>query len=139
MSGNSSEMKRAVAALFIGEGKESLSEDEAVKAISMKRRWFSPELARKFLKKAVSSGIIVKESNKFIPLFDYREVEIPYNYYPDISVEDEGSVSIPDEALSMEYPFVDGLKHLLYLMMKGEDADVDMKDMLDRIEAELTQ
>lgn len=117
--------------------KESLSEEEAVKAISMKRRWFSPELARKFLKKALSSGLIVKESNKFIPLFDYREVEIPYNYYPDISVEDEDDAAVPDEVLSMDYPFVDGLKHLLYLMMKGEDADVE--DMLDRIEAELTQ
>ena len=138
MKGNSSEMRTAVAALFLGEGKDALTEDEALLSISVKRRWFSPELAKKFMENALSSGLIKRDGGHIRPSFEYSDVEIPYGYYPDDSVlhaMDEKTEDVSADALSMDYPFTDEVKSLIYLMRKGED----IRDKLDTIEKKLME
>ena len=123
MKESSSDMEVAVAALFLGEGKEELEMEEALMAISVKRRWFSPDLARKFMEKAVSSGLVKERDGKISPTFDYRSVDVPFGYYPDESILETGEEKeeMPEEALSLDYPFTDEVKFLIYLMRKGED------------------
>ncbi len=130
-------MRTAVAALFLGEGREALTEDEALLSISVKRRWFSPELAKIFIENALSSGLIKRDGKYIKPSFEYGELEIPYGYYPDDSVlaTGEETEDIPVDALSMDYPFTDEVKSLIYLMRKGED----VRNKLDAVEKKLME
>ena len=137
-------MRVAVAALFLSEGRQVLGEDEVIKAVSMKKRWFSPDLARKFIERAIGCGLMVREKGGLTPSFDYTEVDIPYNYYPDDSIFSEyvGEEDMPvDEKSAAElpmadYPFLDELKQVLYDMQNGKDLD-DVRERLDRIEESL--
>lgn len=126
MKGNSSEMKVAVAALFISEGKESMRREEALAAISFRRRWMNPELAELFIKKALDSGFITEDKGRLKPSFDPSEIDIPFGYYFDERLLEEDE-DIPEEALSMDYPFTDRVKYILYLMKEGKDIDEELK------------
>ena len=126
-------MQVAIAALFLGSGRDSLSREEILKEACMKRRWFSPELLDNFLENALSSGYLLKEGERFMPSFDVREVDVPIGYYPDGSLlerdeekDDDGTVEIP----SMDYPFIDEVKTAMYLAEKGED----ISDILKKAE-----
>ena len=141
------ELKRAVAALFLGEGLESMSKERAISAISMKRRWFSPDNALRFLKNAEESGLIRMEGKKMVPLFEYADTELPFGYYPPESVLDFESKGLIDDirseweipedefgtALSSDYPFSDEVKLILWGIKRGKDASEFIKRALDDI------
>ena len=141
------ELKRAVAALFLGEGLESMTEEHAITAISMKRRWFSPEDALRFLKNAEKAGLIRRKGEKMVPAFEYAAIEVPFAYFPPPSVLDFESDDLTDDirsewgvsdeeyraAISMDYPFTDEVKVILWGMKKGKDASEFIKRALDEI------
>ena len=134
MKESSSELKTAIAAVFLGEGKPSLTEEEFIKASSMKRRWFSPDYARKFLENAISSGILLRKGKNLTPSFEYADEEIPFDYYPSNAVL-EGAEKIDSERSPdadgpfSEYPFVDELKMILSDMLNGKDVSERLKEL----------
>jgi hypothetical protein len=53
----------------------------------MKRRWFTPEQARRVVDVALSEGLLERgDAGSLTPAFDPREVSIPEGFAPDESV-----------------------------------------------------
>ena len=146
MSGNSSDMETTVAALFLSAGKEALTEDEAIKVISMDRRWFYPKFAKKFLKNALGSGLLKNENGLLKPGFDIHSVDVPFGYLPPASILSEFSDPHPDDksAHDMErgggdapYPFVEELMEIMERLRSGEKIENLMHE-LNEVERKLT-
>ena len=141
------ELKKAIAAIFLGEGTDKMGEEQMLTAISMKRRWFSPESAKMMIENGKRHGLL-RENGKFLsPAFDYREIEIPFGYFPPESVTEIQEESVMDrmiremglsqddveEALSMDYNLLDCVKILLWVAMYGKEYE----KFIDNIEKEI--
>ena len=81
-----SEIEVALAQLFRKKGKSSLTEKEFVFAASLDLRWFTPKDAQKFLDISMDSELLVLDSEKVKPTFDYKSIEIPKGYAPAIEL-----------------------------------------------------
>ncbi len=139
MKDSSSELKTAIASLFLGEGRTEMSEEEIIKSASMKRRWFSPELAGSFIERGLSTGLLIRDGNRLKPSFDCEDMDVPFGYYPDESIlEDDSDSGDPDGDTGPgteydEYPFVEALKRLMASMKNGED----VREELEKLERDM--
>ncbi len=141
------ELKRAIAAVFLGEGLEKMSEEQMLSAISMKRRWFTPEKASVFIENGKKAGLIVKKGRNLLPSFRYKEIEIPFGYYPPESVLEYVGEDIMERirsewklsedeinsALSMEYNLEDEAKILLWGAQNGKDYYTMVSDVEEQL------
>ncbi len=141
------ELRKAIAAIFLGEGLDRMTEEQMLTAISMKRRWFSPEKAKAMIENGRRSGLLIDEGGFLRPSFDYREVEIPFGYYPpeevaEVHIESmkerlKRELGLSDEevkdALSMNYNLADEVKILLWAGMHGKR----YKHLIDDVEKDL--
>ncbi len=137
------ELKTAIAAVFLGEGLERMSEEQMLSAISMKRRWFSPERAKVLIENGKRAGLLSSDGVFISPAFTYKEVEIPFGYYPSESVleyseenliermKEEWDVSGEDmrSALSMNYNLENEVKLILWAASNGKDYENILDDV----------
>jgi hypothetical protein len=143
------ELKRAIAAIFLGEGTEKMKEEHMLTAISLKRRWFPPDMAKNLIENGKKRGLL-KEQGVFLePTFDYRNIEIPFGYFPPKSVAEavdevetlrtilRRKLELSDEelkeALSMDYNLCDDVKILLWAALH----DRDYLSLIDAAEKEI--
>ncbi len=128
-------MKTAIAAVFLGEGLDSMSEEQMLSTISMKRRWFSPEKAKLLIENGKKTGLLRSERGFISPSFPYKEVEIPFGYYPSESVLEypgEDMLEIlkrecgmseeeVESALSLDYNIENEVKLILWAARAGKE------------------
>lgn len=79
-------LKELIAFLFNKTGKHELSEKEIIFSLSMDLHWFSPEDARKIIYNAINSNLLVQKEQLLIPNFDYKNLELPIDFRPTVSV-----------------------------------------------------
>ena len=80
-------LRVVVAAPFRREGRDRVTESDFIVDLSMKRRWFTPEQARRVVDVALTEGLLERgDADSLIAAFDPREVAIPEGFAPDESV-----------------------------------------------------
>lgn len=144
MSGASiEELKKAIAALFLGEGVKKMSEEQMLSVVSMKRRWFTPEKASLFIDNAKKAGMITEKGGSLSPTFPYEDIEIPFGYYPPESVLEYSGKSMLERirdawklgeeefkaTVSMEYNLEDEVKLVLWGAEKGKEYSKFLEDI----------
>ncbi|MDY6930841.1 MAG: DUF2240 family protein [Halobacteriota archaeon] len=67
-------------------GKEKLTVDEFIFALSLDLEWFTPEEAREILDQALGLGLLKKSGDDIEPGFDPRSLEKPPGFRPDINL-----------------------------------------------------
>ena len=141
------ELKRAVAAIFLGEGTDRMSEEQMLTAISLKRRWFSPEYGKAMIENAKRHGLLKEDGGLLMPTFDYRDMDIPFGYFPPESVAEIEEERLMDRmiremrmsqedverALSMDYNLNDEVKIILWGAMHGKE----YQHFIDEVEKEI--
>lgn len=80
-------LRVVVAAPFRREGRDRVTESDFIVDLSMKRRWFTPEQARRVVDVALTEGLIERgEADSLVAAFDPREVAVPEEFTPEESV-----------------------------------------------------
>ena len=79
-------VERVVAAPFKHAGREHLSDQEFVVALSLHRDWFSPAQARQVIDIGVSDDLLERRDDGVVPTFDPASVTIPTGFTPDESM-----------------------------------------------------
>jgi len=80
-------LRVVVAAPFRREGRDRVTESDFIVDLSMKRRWFTPEQARRVVDVALTEGLIERgDADSLVAAFDPREVSVPEGFTPDESV-----------------------------------------------------
>ncbi|MDY6965888.1 MAG: DUF2240 family protein [Halobacteriota archaeon] len=64
-------------------GKDALTIDEFIFALSLDLEWFTPEEARSLLHQAVSSGLLIMDGEDLKPNFKLKSVKRPADFRPD--------------------------------------------------------
>lgn len=137
------EMKLAIGALFLGEGMEKMKEEQMLGAISIKRRWFDPKKAEIMIKNAKSMGLLENDGDYLRPSFDYKEMEVPFGYYPPEELAELYTIPPKDrlirelsmseeelkQALSMDYNLYDEVKIVLWAAMNGRKYSEFLDDL----------
>ena len=81
------DMMQTVAMPFRKRGKNVLTTSEFIFALSLDLGWFSPEQAKEFLNKAKNDGLISIKDDEIKPNFDFKIIEIPLGFKPDLKRE----------------------------------------------------
>ena len=76
-------LRVAVAAPFAQHGGKRLRENEFVVALSLDRRWFSPDQAKRLVDVATEQGLIDHDGAHLGATFDPATVTIPEDFVPD--------------------------------------------------------
>lgn len=76
-----SELLYTVAQPFRKRGKDVLTVNEFIFALSLDLKWFSPDQARRVLSAAEEAGLLRRDGEKLRPLFN-RSVEVPFGFKP---------------------------------------------------------
>jgi hypothetical protein len=80
-------LRVVVAAPFRREGRDRVTESDFILDLSMKRKWFTPEQARRVVDVALSEGLVERgDADSLVPTFDPRGVSVPEGFAPDESV-----------------------------------------------------
>jgi hypothetical protein len=80
-------LRVVVAAPFRREGRDRVTESDFILDLSMKRKWFTPEQARRVVDVALSEGLVERgDADSLVAAFDPREVSIPEGFTPEESV-----------------------------------------------------
>ena len=80
-------LRVVVAAPFRREGRDRVTESDFIVDLSMKRRWFTPEQARRVVDVALTEGLVERgDADALVATFDPREVTVPEGFTPDESV-----------------------------------------------------
>jgi hypothetical protein len=75
-------LRRTVAAPFVAAGRERFIESEYDVALSLDRDWFTPDEARELVDIAVEEGLLRREGEELVAMFDPAEVSIPEQFSP---------------------------------------------------------
>jgi len=73
-------LEKLIAFLFQTTGKERLPEKEIYMILSFKLGWLTPAKGREAIKMALEKNLIKKEGDEIIPNFDYRKIDIPFEF-----------------------------------------------------------
>ena len=73
-------LKKLIAFLFQTTGKEKLNEKEIYMILSYKLGWLTPAGGRMAIQKALEKGFIKKEGDEIQPNFDYKNIDIPFDF-----------------------------------------------------------
>ena len=77
-------LRQTIASAFKSKGKRRMSISELIYTLSLDLKWFSHEISKKVVERALELGILVKEEGDVEPAFDLNEMDIPPNFRPDI-------------------------------------------------------
>ncbi len=77
-------LRLTIASAFKSKGKRKMTVSELIYTLSLDLKWFSHEISKKVVERALETGIIVKEGGDVLPAFDLNEISIPPNFKPDI-------------------------------------------------------
>ncbi len=77
-------LRQTIASAFKSKGKRRMSISELIYTLSLDLKWFSHEISKKVVERALELGILVKEEGDVEPAFDLNEMGIPPNFRPDI-------------------------------------------------------
>lgn len=72
---------------FRKRGKNALTTSEFIFALSLDLGWFSPEQAKEVLSKAKNEGLVSIKDDEISPNFDFKAIEIPLGFRPDLKRE----------------------------------------------------
>lgn len=87
----SQELLYTVAQPFQKRGKDVLTVNEFVFALSLDLKWFSPDQAKRVLSAAEDAGLLRRDGEKLRPQFD-RGVEVPFGFKPGPEILEERSL-----------------------------------------------
>ena len=73
-------LEKLIAFLFQTTGKDRLTEKEIYMILSFKLGWLTPAEGKKAIQKALEKNLIKKEGDEIIPNFDYRSIDIPFEF-----------------------------------------------------------
>ena len=73
-------LEKLIAFLFQTTGKDRLTEKEIYMILSFKLGWLTPAEGKKAIQKALEKNLIKKEGEEIIPNFDYRSIDIPFEF-----------------------------------------------------------
>ena len=73
-------LEKLIAFLFQTSGKEKLTEKEIYMILSFKLGWLTPAEGKKAIQKALEKGLIKKEGDEIAPDFDYKSIDIPFEF-----------------------------------------------------------
>ena len=76
-------LRQAVAAPFRQRGVSSMSESEFLVELSLNRRWFSPDQAKRLVDVAATEGLLARRDDELVVSFDATSVNIPEEFEPD--------------------------------------------------------
>ncbi len=85
-------LRLTIAAAFKAKGRKSMSRSELTYFMSFDLKWFSHDMSKFIVEKAIEKGLLVEENGKLKPTFDVSAVEVPVNFKPDISSIEHSSV-----------------------------------------------
>jgi len=77
-------LRLTIASAFKSKGKRKMSMSELIYTLSLDLKWFSHEISKKVVERALELGILVREGGDVEPAFDLNEIDIPPNFRPDI-------------------------------------------------------
>ena len=77
-------LRLTIASAFKSKGKRKMALSELIYTLSLDLKWFSHEISKKVVERALETGILMKENGDVVPGFDLNEVSIPPNFKPDI-------------------------------------------------------
>ncbi|ATZ61487.2 MAG: DUF2240 family protein [Methanosarcinales archaeon Met12] len=81
------DLMMTVAMPFRKRGKDCLTTSEFIFALSLDLGWFSPEQAKEVLSKAKEESLVSIKDDKISPSFDFKVIEIPLGFRPDMKSE----------------------------------------------------
>lgn len=81
------DLMQTVAMPFRKRGKNILTTSEFIFALSLDLGWFSPEQAKEVLSKAKNEGLVSIKDDEISPNFDFKAIEIPLGFRPDLKRE----------------------------------------------------
>ena len=84
-------LRVAVAAPFKDRGTDRLRENEFVVALSLDRRWFSPDQSKRLVDVATREGVLERDGPRLRLAVDASEVTVPDGFVPDDDVLAERS------------------------------------------------
>ncbi len=84
-------LRVAVAAPFKDRGTDRLRENEFVVALSLDRRWFSPDQSKRLIDVATREGLLERDGPRLRLAVDAGEVTVPEGFVPDDGVLAERS------------------------------------------------
>ncbi|MCD6473797.1 MAG: DUF2240 family protein [Thermoplasmata archaeon] len=73
-------LEKLIAFLFQTTGKDRLTEKEIYMILSFKLGWLTPAEGKKAIQKALEKNLIKKEGEEIIPNFDYKSIDIPFEF-----------------------------------------------------------
>ncbi|MCD6513240.1 MAG: DUF2240 family protein [Thermoplasmata archaeon] len=73
-------LKKLIAFIFQNAGKDSMDENEIYRFLSFRLGWLPPKAGKEVVEKAIDEGLLERDGNMLKPSFDYRSVEIPYDF-----------------------------------------------------------
>ncbi len=76
-------LRQAVATPFRQRGVASMSESEFLVELSLNRRWFSPDQAKRLVDVAATEGLLVRQDSEVVVSFDATSVDVPEEFEPD--------------------------------------------------------
>ena len=79
-------LQRVIAAPFKQSGSQTLTEQELVVGLSLHRDWFSPDQAKRVVKRAEEEGLLTVHDSGLEPSFILGDVNVPRNFSPDESI-----------------------------------------------------
>jgi hypothetical protein len=77
-------LRLTIASAFKSKGKQKMTMSELIYTLSLDLKWFSHEISKKVVERALDMGIITKENGDVVPAFDLNEISVPPNFKPDI-------------------------------------------------------
>ena len=84
-------LEATVAAPFQWHATERLGEGEFVVALSLERKWFSPDQAKRLVDVAVGRGLVNKDDGDLVARFEPSDVTVPEEFRPSEEVLREQS------------------------------------------------
>ena len=73
-------LEKLIAFLFQTTGKDRLTEKEIYMILSFKLGWLTPADGKRAIQKALEKNLIKKEGDEIIPNFDYKNIDIPFEF-----------------------------------------------------------
>ena len=74
------ELKTLVAFVFKRRNLKTMNEDDFYMMLSFELGWLTPGEGRMVIERAIETGLLQRDSDKLVPLFNHTDVEIPEDY-----------------------------------------------------------
>lgn len=118
-----SQAETVITFVFRRSGKTELSFSDMYLTLSMKLKWFSPEVAKDFVNKAIEKKLLTKKGSQIRPSFDTSKIEVPLGFNP--------TGKIFEEKGNIEKKEMSALDQMISKIV--DEKDIDRKIIFDEI------